>query len=210
VRRDVARNRALLLAAADVAFRERGAATTLDDIARQAGVGVATAYRHFANKQALVDALLEDRLQRAEGILDEAETIPDPRSALEHFLYSVCELQANDRGMREAIGGEYDASRRAHVDHFLPRVLALAEAAQRSGVLRAEFSASDLGPLLWMVGALSDRAGGVAPELWRRYLAFFIDGLLAEGIERSSGLVDPLSLDEAVSVASPICEPGDL
>jgi hypothetical protein len=92
----------------------------------------------------------------------------------------------------------------ANVVRVAPRVLALAEAAQCAGVLRAEFSPSDLGPLLWMIGALADRAGGVSPQLWRRYLAFFIDGMLAEGAERSGDLAAPLSIDEAVSGPSPI------
>lgn len=209
VRKDVARNRELLLAAADVVFRERGAQATLDDVARQAGVGVATAYRHFESKQALIEALIDDRLQRAEEIIEEAEALEDPRRGLEHFLYGVCALQAKDRGMREAMASEQPVDKADHLrERFVPRVVQLVDAAQRAGVLRPEFSATDVAPMIWMIGALNDHAGAISPELWRRYLAFLIDGVLAEGEARATELVGSLSIEEATSVATPELAPS--
>src|SRR3954465_14736068 len=67
MRRDAAANRELLLAAAGELFAERGLAVTLNDIAHHAGVGVGTAYRRFANKEEVIDALFEQRLSGGGG-----------------------------------------------------------------------------------------------------------------------------------------------
>src|SRR6187431_2289167 len=88
VRKDVARNRALLLEAARVVFAERGLDATLDDIAKEAGVGVGTAYRHFANKQEIAAEVLAassgDMVTDAESAL----LIEDPWLAIVTFFES--------------------------------------------------------------------------------------------------------------------------
>ena len=65
LRRDAERNRQRILAAAGELFAERGLAVTLDDIARHAGVGVGTVYRRYPDKELLIDALFEERLEGA-------------------------------------------------------------------------------------------------------------------------------------------------
>ena len=66
LRKDAAENRERLLAAASELFAERGLDVTLNDIAHRAGVGVGTAYRRFTNKEEVIDALFEQRLQQVE------------------------------------------------------------------------------------------------------------------------------------------------
>jgi AcrR family transcriptional regulator len=195
VRKDVARNRELLLTAADEVFAERGA--TLDEVARQAGVGVATAYRHFDSKQALLRALFEQRIEQVTEHMRRAELLPDPRQALETFLYQACELQAKDRGMRELV----------HANHGIPGATAfrerlepianrIVERARAAGVLRPEFTAADIPILLVTIGGVSDYAGPLAPDLWRRYLDFLMDGVFAEGIPRRRITVPPLAPEQ--------------
>ena len=92
---------------AEELFAEWGTEVTLEEIARHAGVGVATAYRHFASKSAIVEAMLESRIGKFLAVLHECESIADPREAFETYLYRICELQATDRGMREAISANH-------------------------------------------------------------------------------------------------------
>ncbi len=194
VRKDVARNRALLLAAADEVFAARGVDITLDEVARQAGVGVATAYRHFDNKQALLQALFENRIDQVTERMLRAEALPDPRQALETFLYQACEMQSNDRGMREVVHAGYGlpgaAAFRERLEPIANRIVARARDA---GLLRAEFEAADIPIMLVTIGGVSDYAGAMEPELWRRYLDFFLDGVLAEGVPRRSVSIRPLT-----------------
>ncbi len=194
VRKDVARNRALLLSSADELFGERGVEVTLDDIARHAGVGVATAYRHFDSKQALLQALLEGRIERIAANMVEAESLADARAAFETFLYGACEMQAKDRGMREAVrahqGLPAGASFRARLEPIARRIVDRAKAA---GVVRPEFDVADIPMLFACVGAVSDYAGTIEPQLWRRYLDFFLDGVLTAGTAHRTVSVPPLA-----------------
>lgn len=194
VRKDVARNRALLLAAADEVFAERGAEVTLDEVARLAGVGVATAYRHFDSKQALLTALFDNRVDQVAERMHQVERLADPREAFETFLYQACELQATDRGMREVVHASYGLPGAAVVrDRLEPIANRIVERARAAGVLRPEFDAADIPMLLVTVGGVSDCAGALAPGLWRRYLDFFMDGVLAEGTRRRTVTVPPLA-----------------
>src|SRR5882757_7787943 len=105
LRRDAELNRRRLIAAAHEVFRERGLSATLDDVARHAGVGVGTAYRRFANKEELVDALYDDMVDRVEAIALDGLADPDPWRGLASSLERVCEVQAFDRGLREVMLG---------------------------------------------------------------------------------------------------------
>jgi len=180
-RKDVARNRERLLAAANEVFAQRGADATLNDIARQAGLGNATAYRHFANKQELLAALLEDRFGQVLAIFQHADTLDDPREALESLLYELGRRQANDEGLRQALSPEEDDKTSGQINAKLrPIADRIVERAQSAGVVRPEFHANDLPLILRMIGAVSDYADLTAPDLWRRYLGFLLDGIAAE------------------------------
>src|SRR3954452_22472135 len=77
LRRDAQRNRERILVAARDVFAERGVEATLDDVAARAGVGVATVYRRYPNKEALLDELLEARIAELGGLADESLSSPD-------------------------------------------------------------------------------------------------------------------------------------
>src|SRR5712691_4544222 len=86
LRADARRNRERVLDAARAAFAAQGLSVPLDEIARHAGVGPGTLYRHFPTKEALIEAVVHDRLQglAADGaaLLD----APDPGAAFFAFL----------------------------------------------------------------------------------------------------------------------------
>lgn len=179
LRADAERNRRRLLAAARELFAERGLNVTLDDIARRAGVGVGTAYRRFGSREALVDALFEERVQEMVALADDALKLEDPWQALAGFLERMASAQASDRGLKEVLLGTDDRLARVrHVrEQMRPRGYELVRRAKAAGVVREDFDASDIPLLQMMVGAVADVVTPERPDLWRRYLAFLLDGL---------------------------------
>ncbi|HWG26385.1 helix-turn-helix domain-containing protein [Actinospica sp.] len=178
-RRDVERNRRRILTGAREVFRDRGVAATLNDIARHTGVGVGTVYRHFSDKEQLVDALSDDMVETVDGHLRTALEEPDAWTGLTQALEKVCELQSFDRGLREVMLGTGRGPERARQmrERVAPTVDALVARAHEQGSLRAEIIGPDFPILQLMLGAVTDHTGH--PELWRRYFALLIDGLRA-------------------------------
>jgi AcrR family transcriptional regulator len=199
-RKDAELNRRRLLDAAREVFRDRGLGATLHDVAHHAGLGVGTAYRHFANKDELIDALFDDMVETVDGYLREAEEQPDAWVGLMGALENVCEVQAFDRGLREVMlgTGRGPERQRQMRERVVPRVDRLVARAQAQGRLRADIIPADFPILQLMVGAVSDHIG--QPGLWRRYLAIVIDGLRASPGEPSPLPVEPVS-DDALQQA---------
>jgi AcrR family transcriptional regulator len=177
-RRDVTRNRAKLLAAADEVISRRGEEATIEAIARQAGLGVGTAYRHFANKQALLQALFVTRMERILQLLDEAAAIDEPGDALEWFLREAVAMQVGDRGLRDAISQSAAFEALAgHRERLAEGTHLLVELARSAGSVRPDLEAADIPVLFTMVGAVADLADGVDDQLWRRHLELLLDGI---------------------------------
>src|SRR4051794_21109213 len=103
LRKDAERNRLRILAAAGELFAERGLGVTLDDIARHAGVGVGTVYRRYADKELLIDALFEQRIESMCTIAAEALEQPAPGGGIVYFSERGPELQARARGLKELL-----------------------------------------------------------------------------------------------------------
>jgi AcrR family transcriptional regulator len=199
-RKDAERNRRRLLDAAREVFRDRGVGATLHDVAGHAGLGVGTAYRHFANKDELIDALFGDMVETVDGYLREAEEQPDAWLGLTRALENTCEVQAFDRGLREVMLGTGRGSERQRQmrDRVAPRVDRLVARAQAQGMLRPDVIPADFPILQLMVGAVTDHIG--QPGLWRRYLTIVVDGLRAGPGEPSPLPVEPGS-DDAMQQA---------
>jgi AcrR family transcriptional regulator len=199
LRADAARNRARLLAAARAVFAERGLDATMDEVARRAGVGVGTAYRRFRNRDDLIAALFEERLEEFMGVLDDALGDPDPWRGLTRFLEGSMEMQAEDRGFRDLLlqSAEGRERLRAFRENIRPLVEELVARAQSAGALRADVDGRDVLLVSLMVGAVADFASDVDPELWRRSLALLIDGLAARRDEATDLPVGPLGAEAA-------------
>jgi AcrR family transcriptional regulator len=179
LRRDAERNRQRILSAAGELFAERGLGVTLDDIARHAGVGVGTVYRRFPDKEVLIDALFEQRLQTLCEAAETGLAHPDPWDGLVLFLQRGGELQARDRGLKELLGSSAYGGGcvvRAR-DRLRALVTRLFDRAKDAGVVRADAAALDAPLIFLMLGAVMDRTRDVEPELWRRYLGLVLDGL---------------------------------
>jgi AcrR family transcriptional regulator len=181
LRRDAERNRALILEAAREAFAERGLGVTLDEVARRAGVGVGTVYRRFADKEALVEALFEERVRAIVELGHAALAEEDPWDGVVRWVEGMLGLVAADRGLHDvltstAYGRERVAEARGQI---APLAIRIVERAQEAGRLRADFSAGDVPMLIFMIGRLAEYTHGVAPDLWQRYAAMFLDGARA-------------------------------
>jgi AcrR family transcriptional regulator len=179
LRKDAARNRERILAAAREVFAERGLEVTLDDIAHHAGVGVGTVYRRFADKDQLIDALFDQRLDAIATRTEAATEIADPWTAFVSFLEGILEELANDRGLRELSfagrhGRERVARARARID---PLIDVLVSRAHASGQLRADVGPADVMFVQKMVCAVMDMTRDVSRDAWRRYLTILLDGL---------------------------------
>jgi AcrR family transcriptional regulator len=179
LRRDAARNRERILSAAGEVFATRGLEVTLDDIAHHAGVGVGTVYRRFRDKEELIDALFDERMDAVLTVAEQALTVADPWLGLEGFFVSIFELQAADRGLRElAFAGRHGRERvaraKARLEPLIAEVVARGKA---SGRLRDDISPDDIPLLQKMLGEIIQIAGDVDPSLWRRYLTIVLDGL---------------------------------
>ena len=173
LRRDAELNRRRVLDAARAVFATRGLAASLDDVARHAGLGVGTVYRRFPDKDALVEALFEERVRELVALADAAAAEADPWDAVVRFLTGACERMALDRGLRDAVlGSEHGRSglvlARAELG---PRLRELTRRARGAGRLRPDVEASDLVVLMKCVHALD------VGEAWRRHLAIALDGL---------------------------------
>jgi AcrR family transcriptional regulator len=179
LRRDAERNRQRILQAAGELFAERGLGVTLDDVARRAGVGVGTVYRRFVDKEELIDALFEQRIEVVGALAEESLVHADPWEGLVFFFERGLEAQACDRGLKELLASSVHGRGGVRLarERLRPLVTALFDRAKAAGVLRADATPEDAPLIMMMIGLIIDRTREVEPELWRRYLGLVLDGL---------------------------------
>ncbi len=197
VRKDVARNRARLLDAADKLVADSGLDLSLNELAKRAGVGVGTVYRHFADKEAVLSALFEHRLDAIADVFRQAQDFDDPIEGLRHVLFTLGEMQAGDRALFQVMASTKSPEQRAMArDRLQPLARELVERAKATGRLRPEFAPTDIPLLLWVSMSVNDYSGGVRPDLWRRYIELALDGFAAQDQPRQRLTVTPLTPQE--------------
>ncbi len=179
LRRDAERNRQRILTAAADAFAEGGLAVTMDEIARRAGVGVGTVYRRFPDKELLVEALFEQRVDELVALAEAARDEPHAFAGLVRFFETFLAVQAADRGLKEVVlGTARGAGRAAHArERIAPIVDELLARALAAGDVRSDLEPSDLALIQLMLATVIDFTHDVAPDGWRRVLAIVLDGL---------------------------------
>ena len=179
LRRDAEQNRLRILDAARATFAERGLEVSMDEIARRAGVGVGTVYRRFPDKEQLIEALFEQRLDELVEIATQAAELKDPWDALTQLLERLVAVQVEDRGLRDLMLSSAHAEQRvrrarARIAPVADEIVARAHA---SGRMRPDVLGTDLALVQFMLSSLADYTGEVEPEAWRRFLAIVLDGL---------------------------------
>ncbi len=184
LRADARRNRERVLEAARECFGRDGLETQMDDIAARAGVGVGTVYRHFATKEALVDALAADYFAGETALAEQALAVEDPWEAFAGFMRAGAELLAENRALAQISSDRPDAMKDAAFAAaeqlgFFATLEKLIGRAKDAGELRPEFELEDIPAIMCSLGALQISGGAYAN--WRRVLAFVLDGLHGPG-----------------------------
>jgi AcrR family transcriptional regulator len=179
LRSDARRNRTRLLEAAREVMRDQGLDASLGEIARRAGVGNATLYRHFPTREALCEAVFAEFGNDLERIRERVLRIPDPWDALVAWLEETCAAFADDQAFADL------------VSHGMPQSPALNEVcvqgvrlaqtlldgAQRHGAVRPDVELTDVLFVVYSLQRVIPAAAQLAPDAWRRHLAIALDGL---------------------------------
>lgn len=181
-RADAERNRQRVLEAARALFAERADDVQHAEVARAAGVGVGTVYRHFPTRQALVEAAAEHRFaQILEFARGECRNGPDPGQGLVRYLRHVGGVLDSDRGLSasiEAARGSVGSEPRGEIRTQLEAVVAqLIEQGRTAGTLNSDCTVADV---YMLVGALSAVIRTGSGD-WRRFIDITFDGLRPRG-----------------------------
>jgi AcrR family transcriptional regulator len=182
LRADAARNRALLLAAAEEEFAEKGVDASIADIAHRAGVAKGTVFRHFATKEDLIAAIIGEHLSALEVVARARGDADDPGAALLEFLMIAADKQQQRdlSFLQPVVGNDLMVVRLR--EQLFSALEQLVDRARRSGDVRPDITAADVWALLCApihaVSYLSDQS----PDLWRRYVALIFDALRPHGV----------------------------
>jgi AcrR family transcriptional regulator len=177
-RADAIRNRERVLEAAKAVFSNGGPDASLEAVAKRAGVGIGTLYRHFPTREALFEAVYRREVQQLTELAEALKSEADPVDALRRWMRSNVEFIATKKGMMAALALAVHGSSElyAHTfDRLTKAVGALLERAVASGEIRADISPEDLLRALIGMCYIHDQPGWQTSVL--RLLDVFIDGL---------------------------------
>jgi AcrR family transcriptional regulator len=185
-RADAARNRSLLIAAGRDVVAEQGANASLERVAREAGVSIATLYRHFPQRDALIEAIYREEVDTLVAAATTLTAERDPIAALREWLLMFVDFLDTKRGMSGALDTLLRGPEplfRDSSDRLASSVDALVRRAQESGALATDLQPLDL---LRAIGGIAN----VSPdENWKRSALRLVDVLVA-GLCTTTGL-DP-------------------
>jgi AcrR family transcriptional regulator len=177
-RTDAVRNRERVLEAAKAVFSAGGSDASLEAVARHAGVGIGTLYRHFPTREALFEAVYRREVEQLADLAEQLKTEASPVEALRRWLRSNVEFVATKKGMSAALALAVNSSSELSAYSFerlTKAVGALLDRAVAAGEIRADISSEDLLRALVGMCYLHDQPGWQASVL--RLLDVFVDGL---------------------------------
>ncbi|WP_326954779.1 TetR/AcrR family transcriptional regulator [Amycolatopsis sp. NBC_01286] len=177
-RADAARNRDQLLAVATRVFVTADAEPSMRAIAREAGVGIATLYRHFPTRESLVDAVYRDQVGRlTTGARELTGTLP-PAAAMRRWMDLFGDWIATKNGMLDTLLAMIDAGEIAHAQtrtELLTAITTILDAGRAAGDLRADVTAEDIAASLIGIFTVAPRPEQEAKA--GRLLDLLMDGL---------------------------------
>ncbi|KDN16627.1 TetR/AcrR family transcriptional regulator [Amycolatopsis rifamycinica] len=187
MRADARRNRAKVLAAAEEAFALDGLAVPLDDIARLAGVGAGTVYRHFPSKEALFQAVVLERIQQFAEEARALATAENPGEVFVDYFVRVIKQASLNRAICDALAESSGHAFKAGAgEEFRAALGELLARAQAAGAVRADIDGDDLRALIVGCLAVERYAPGSA-----HLVRVVIDGLRASGHAASAAATTP-------------------
>ncbi|MFJ4326911.1 TetR/AcrR family transcriptional regulator [Streptomyces tricolor] len=181
VRSDARDNRARILDAARAVFGEEGLSAPMREVARHAGVGPATLYRHFPAKQALIVEAFAEQRRACRAAVRDALTDPDPWHGFRSLIERICELHADSRGFADAFMTAFPEAMDFAADQEQARraVGELARRAQETGQLRPGFVVDDLILMLMAHRGLQGAPRAARATASRRFAAYVIEAFRA-------------------------------
>jgi AcrR family transcriptional regulator len=187
LRADAERNRDLIVEAARRVFAERGLDVAIEEVARQAGVGVGTLYRRFPTRADLIAGAFESKLSVYAEAVEEALLEPDAWIAFGRYVERVCQMQAEDVGfahvltMMFPVAKPFEAIRKRAYSGFVE----LVRRAKATGALREDFVPEDLPMLLMANAGVLSVTGSTAPGTSPRLVAYLLQSFAAAGSKRA-------------------------
>ena len=193
LRADAIRNRERVLEAAKAVFSAGGPEASLEAVARKAGVGIGTLYRHFPTREALFEAVYRREVQHLSELAEALKSEADPVDALRRWLRSNVEFVATKKGMSAALALAVQSSSELTAfsfDRLSKAVGALLDRAVAAGEIRADISPEDVLRALVGMCYLHDQPGWQNSVV--RLLDVFVDGLRLRGdVERRPAPLPP-------------------
>jgi len=177
-RADAVRNRERVLEAAKAVFSAGGSDASLEAVARHAGVGIGTLYRHFPTREALYEAVYRREVEQLGDLAEQLQTAPCPVEALRRWMRANVEFVATKKGMVAALALAATGSSELHAysfDRLTKAIGALLKRAVAAGAIRGDISAEDVLRALIGMCYMHDQPGWQATAL--RLLDVFVDGL---------------------------------
>ena len=183
MRADAQRNRLRILEAAEEVFAQLGLAVPIDEVAKRAGVGVGTVYRHFPTKEALMVELVRQKFRLFSATVREAlECDGEPLAVLADVLLRNADAAARDATMQQALAGADEhiwTQAQPEQQELSGLTETLIARARQAGTIRPDITAADIGMLMCGVSATM---GHNAPGFdWHRHLELVIDMLRRRG-----------------------------
>src|SRR5215218_9116512 len=185
LRADAERNRERVLNAAREVFAEQGLDASTNEIARRAGVGIATLFRRFPTRDDLVAAAFEDKMSAYAAAIEDALADPDPWQGFCDYIERVCRMQADDRGFADVLTLTFRTAKALEKerDRSAKAVAELLVRAKALGRLRKDFAHQDV-PLILMANAgVVTATREAAPKAWRRLVGYLLQACAAERAE---------------------------
>jgi AcrR family transcriptional regulator len=180
MRADARRNRARVLEVAEEVFATKGTSASTEEIAKAAGVGVGTVFRHFPTKESLLEAVFVRRMRRLADEADALSTADDPGTAFFSFFARVVEQSATKNAFGDALaeaGVDVRAVASGVGVDFRAAIGALLDRAQRAGAVRDDVAIPEVLIILLGASRAAEAAGGKDPALRDKALAVVLDGL---------------------------------
>ncbi|BDZ39907.1 TetR/AcrR family transcriptional regulator [Microbacterium suwonense] len=178
-RTDARRNRARIVAAATQVFSSTEGPVSMDSIARRAGVGSGTLYRHFPTREDLIEEVYRDQLDRLHSGAQELLRTQSPARALGEWMGLLADWAAAKHGMSDALASAMASGRiapSAMRSELVQLLTAFLDAGGRTGDLRDDIDPADLGAVL--AGALVVAGGAAQRDQLQRMLRIIVEGVL--------------------------------
>ncbi|HEX6686566.1 MAG TPA: helix-turn-helix domain-containing protein [Candidatus Limnocylindrales bacterium] len=179
MRADAQRNRARLLAVAEEVFTTKGTTASTEEVARAAGVGIGTLFRHFPTKEALLEAVLVGRLERIVAEADSLSQVDDPGEAFHTFFARVVGESGTKKALADALaaaGVDVGRATRQSGKDLARALHKLLGRAQGSGAIRDDLGVPDLVALLVGASRAVEQLGA-DPDAQRRVISVVLNGL---------------------------------